>query len=69
MFKRLRQIKAEKLRYELYLEMFDYRLTELKDKLSKCSLDSRVQRKVVSHMQSSGDIHNDLKHWHRAICW
>jgi hypothetical protein len=69
MFKRLRQIKAEKLRDELYLEMFDYRLTELRDKLSKDSSGSCVQGKVISNIQSSGDMHKDLKIWHRAICW
>lgn len=69
MFKRLRQIKAEKLRDELHIEMFYYRLTELKDKLAKDPSGSCTQGKVVSHMQSSGDIHNDLKTWHRAICW
>jgi hypothetical protein len=69
MFKRLRQIKSEKLREELFEEMFDYRLSELKEKLLKSSSESGVRGKVISHMQSSGDIHEDLKIWHRAICW
>lgn len=69
MFKRLRQIKAEKLRDELYLVMFDYRLRELKNRLSKESSKSCVQGKIISSMQSSGDIHQELKQWHRAICW
>lgn len=69
MIKRLRSYKAGKLQQELYDVMFDYRLKEITEKIG--TFPKEVQIKFVSHIQETKpeDIQEQLKHWHRIICW